>query len=127
MYAPEPKSISFRSIVRRSTNRFSSLISLWTTPFRWQAKTVSTTCRKKFRASCSSSIPFSVMKSKRSLHGSGLSITIINESCLSKQSMSLTTPVQPDTTCIKHTSIGTLSPLTCNAKLMKLVFYTKYE
>ena len=50
-------------------------MSRWMTPSPWQAITVSTTCRKKFLAICSSSIPFSVMKSKRSLHGEGFSMT----------------------------------------------------
>lgn len=67
------------------------------------------TWRKKFLASCSSRTPFSVIKSNRSLHGSGLSITMMKLSCRSKKSMSLTTPSTAATRCIRHTSSGTRS------------------
>ena len=67
------------------------------------------TCRKKFLANCSSKTPFSVMKSKRSLQGSGLSITMMKLSCLSKKSMNLTTPSTLETLCMRQTSRGTRS------------------
>ena len=94
-------------------------MSRWITPLLWHAITVSTTCRKKLRATFSSSIPFSVMKSNRSLQGSGLSMTMMKESWLSKQSSSLTTWGTPHTFRKRQTSNGTDLPFIWN-KLRKI-------
>ena len=55
---------------------------------RWKISQISPnmwpTCLKKSLASCSSRTPFSVMKSKRSLQGSGRSITMMKLSWRSK-------------------------------------------
>ena len=74
------------------------------------------TCLKKFLANCSSKTPFSVMKSKRSLQGSGLSMIIIKLSTLSKQSTSFTMPGLFLRIWRRLTSSGTLSSPTYKQK-----------
>ena len=59
-------------------SKFSRINILWPPQDFWL------TWRKKFLARFSSRTLFSVMKSKRSLHGSGLSMTMMKESWRSK-------------------------------------------
>ena len=145
MKAPEPKSISFtwallkstfvlklnyklrvfdcRSGFQELTRIFSSLISLCTTPWLRQALTDSTTWVKNILARGSSRNPFSLMKSKRSLQGAGLSRTMTNESWHSKQSSNFTMFGQFLTRWRRQTSSGTLKPFICLWKKILSVNY----
>merc|ERR550525_2260612 len=73
---PDPKSMSLVAPVLRSTRMFSSLMSLWRTPASRQPTTVSTILRNIRLASDSDSLPFSVMKSKRSWRFFSFSMTM---------------------------------------------------
>ncbi len=78
MRAPQPKSISFTSMVSWFTRRFSGLMSRWKTPLSQQTLAARTTCHITCRAVPSSRVPpWSSMKLSKSMQGKGRSMTIV--------------------------------------------------